>query len=248
MMNYLFLEKTTVKNLSCLFKNNEIINLKLFLLMYKGFEIRYSKLITFDDYNSKFIYLQINFQFCYFQFYRKSLNLNKLLNESSSVDLLTNYYNITRNNLNKVKNISALFLHFPSLFANYNMSILFNANTFINNKLSKLLFKENQIYKLQFFRFTNNSLRKHFMDFNQDDDLFYFNDLEEILLRNKTFVSNGKTKVKLNSQIRILYLFDIYHLNLTESIIDKHVFRRIVSLQITGSFLNINDFTFQAFQ
>ena len=244
-----FLEKISLK---C--KKNktfyESVNLDYQIKMYKGFEIKNSELITIKNYNDKFVNLKFNIEFCFFQFYKETYNYNenrerrnlKLLDESSSFDLLENYHDL--NNL-KNKNVSALYEKFTSLFTTYKMKIIFQGSNFIKNKFSRLLFKETSINKIEFYKFTNTSLRKHFVEFNQEDDLFHFVDLEAA---NKATINSNRTKVKLNSQINYLGLCDIYNVDLSEGIIDKYVYRRAENIMILGSFLSINDFTFKSFQ
>ena len=185
--------------------------------------------------------LTFNTEFGYFQFYKQNNRSLKLLNESSSFDLLKNYHDL--NDLNK-KNITALYDEFRSLFSKYKMNVIFHGSTFIKNKLSRLLFKENNINELYFSKFANTSLRKHFVEFNCDDDLFDYTDLIE----NKTIIGSNKTKVKLNSQVKLLYLWDIYNVDLSESLVDKYVYKRIEYFCVFGSFLSINDFTFKSLQ
>ena len=152
-----------------------------FIEMYIGFEISNLNIILIENYNKKLISLKFYFEFFYFQFYEetfdKDQNRNlKLLNESSSFDLLLNYHKLYSL---KNKNILNLYEKFTSLFVNYEMTIVFDGNTFIRNKLSRLVFKESRIQKISFYKFTNTSLRKHFVEFNQQDDLFRFFDYDD---------------------------------------------------------------------
>ena len=228
----------------------ESIDIRYHIQMYIGFEIKKSKLLSIENYKRKLDPINFDFEFCYFQFYKETYdNKNrkrhlKLLNESSSFDLLKNYHDL--NDLNNDKNISFLYEHFTSLFTKYKTDITFKANTFIKNKLSRLLFKDSFIYKLYYDVFTNTSMRKHFFEFNQDDDLFEFmNNYKET---NSMALDLNKTQVYLNSNIEILQLYDIYNLKLTEALIDKYVYKRTKQFIIDGTFLNINDFTFKTFK
>ena len=104
----------------------ESVSLEYYIKMYKGFEIRNSKLIKIYNYNRELNKLAFHIEFSFFQFYKQeNNNLMKLLNESSSLDLLTNYHDLNNNLTNQ--NISDFYENFTSLFnTKYRSTVYFH--------------------------------------------------------------------------------------------------------------------------
>ena len=100
----IFIEKISLKCQSneSIADNDDSIRytLTFMIKMFNGFEIKNSKLISIENHDIKnkndFLNLTFYFEFCYFQFYKQQQHQEnlKLLNESSSFDLFSNYFDL----------------------------------------------------------------------------------------------------------------------------------------------------------
>ena len=189
-------------NISCPIINEEIATFKLFFSLNNvfGFQIENSKLFYLKNYNIYFK-LEIIFQFVYLDFYRnQSIHKSNLVDMSSSRDLIASYHGLKHLNNLTYENISLLYDGFESMFPSFQINKLdFTANVFIRSKMSRIVFKNANIFLVFICKMTNTLLRRHLFEIVQTDDLFDFLDESSFL----TFEdSNGADLQRSNLQSR----------------------------------------------
>ena len=156
-------------------KRNNEQTLSLHIKFSIGFDLKESKLLSlnhFDYFDVRVVVLASNLDF----YARKSDGKYKLVNMSSSLDLIASYHNLTLSQIDESnkKNVLYLYNSFKSIFSELNVGLLLTTRMKIRTKLSRLLFKDANFKQLRIYKLTNTSIRRHLFEIVQDDDLFHF--------------------------------------------------------------------------
>ena len=116
-----------------------------YLLSYIfGIDIVNSTLFYLND--DKHFEIRIYFEFVYFDFYRNhSIDKSQLVNIASSKDLIASYHGLGKD-LADQTNITQLYNGFESMFPTFRIEFTLGANVLLRSELSRLLFKNANIF------------------------------------------------------------------------------------------------------
>lgn len=211
-----------------------------------GFNLMMQKPIIFIDSWPK-IKLSIKFFFFRFDIYKiskldQTRSIIIKLNQSSTRDLLKNYYDLN-SDLDPISSnrsfLTALFDNFTSMFMIGQPIFIKIPATSHLRSISKLLFKNANILELKLFIQVNTTLRRYFVEFKED--FFLYGD-------HKNEANATTINFKLNSSITYISLLDCYNIQLSKQQIDLDTLLKVNRIHLSGSFSKFDEDLFNGFK
>ena len=190
----------------------------------KGFTVKPCMLT-----NRSLVFVELSLRFSYFDLYEINSNrARKKLNISSSLELVSSFHNLTT--METRQQALKLYESFSSIFSNIFMNLELFGDCFIStNRLSRLVFKNATIESANYFKFTNTSIRRYYLEFVQNDDLFV----------------DQRQSIELNCDLTSLTLTLAYNVAISEMLLDKIVYKSTRQIMLDGTVIKIDSFVFK---
>ena len=116
--------------------------------------------------------------------------------------------------------------YYKGVFSLNLVDLTFEQSCLITNRLHPILFKEALIIKLQFFSYTNTTIRRYFVE----------------------FVDYDATFLDLNVRIARFHLMDCYRISLNHEILEPNMISKAEQILITGTLQSVDEFMFMSFK
>ena len=208
--------------------NSTSLNFNMLIQNVNGFLVTPLVLIHNNAF-SKLLRKTILFQFVVFSFYNNGSF--KPINASSTKEILKSYFfNFNNNNKSQNKTTTTMTMldHlklFKGPFQDISVeSVAISTSCTFRKPLSSILFKGARIGTISLFRFTNVSIRRHYLEFARDDDDSF---------------DAAAADDDDESHIDAIFMMFVFNLELDERTLNKHVFKHARQFSMFGSIVGI---------